>query len=146
MNDSETILRIERWIASPPEVLFALWIEPAQLLKWWAPDGCEACVDVLDVKPGGRWRTTLLKPDGGEAITSGIYRIVEPPRRLSFTWAWEGENGARGHETEVIVTFDAAPGGTRLVLVQQRFESSDTCARHTTGWSAAFDRLAKNTV
>ena len=87
LNDSETILRIERWIASPPEVLFALWIEPAQLLKWWAPDGCEACVDVLDVKPGGRWRTTLLKPDGGEATTSGIYRIVEPPRRLSFTWA-----------------------------------------------------------
>jgi uncharacterized protein YndB with AHSA1/START domain len=144
MNDSGTILRIERLIASPPEVLFELWIEPAQLSKWWAPDGCEASVDVLDVKPGGRWRTTLLKPDGSQASTSGIYRIVEPPRRLSFTWAWEGENGARGHETEVMVTFDAAPGGTRLVLVQQRFESGDTCVRHTAGWSAAFDRLANS--
>jgi uncharacterized protein YndB with AHSA1/START domain len=146
MNDSETILRIERLVASPPEALFALWIEPAQLLKWWAPDGCEASVDLLDVKPGGGWRTTLHKPDGSQASTSGVYRIVEPPRRLSFTWAWEAENGARGHESEVTVTFEAAPGGTRLVLVQQRFENEETCARHTTGWSAAFDRLAKNTV
>ena len=33
MSDTETTLRIERLITSPPEVLFALWIEPAQLLK-----------------------------------------------------------------------------------------------------------------
>jgi uncharacterized protein YndB with AHSA1/START domain len=145
MSDSETTLRIERLIASPPDVLFALWIEPTHLLKWWAPDGCEASVDVLDVKPGGRWRTTLRKPDGSQASSSGVYRVVEPPRRLSFTWAWEGENGARGHESEVMVTFEATPGGTRLVLVQQRFESKDVCDRHVVGWSAALDRMTKTT-
>ena len=53
MSDTETTLRIERPIASPPEVLFALWIEPAQLLKWWAPDGYQASVDVLDANPAG---------------------------------------------------------------------------------------------
>jgi len=144
MSDAETTLRIERLIAAPPEVLFALWVEPAQLLKWWAPDGCEASVDVLEVRPGGGWRTTLHKPDGSRASTSGLYRIVEPPRRLSFTWAWEGDNRARGHESEVTVTFEAAPGGTRLVLVQQRFESKEICDRHTVGWSSAFDRLANS--
>lgn len=134
-------LHIERLIAAPPEVLFALWVEPAQLLKWWAPDGCEASVDVLDVRPGGGWRTTLRRPDGSQASISGIYRIVEPPHRLSFTWAWEGENGMRGHESEVLVTFNATPGGTWLVLVQQRFENKETCDRHSNGWSSAFDRL-----
>jgi uncharacterized protein YndB with AHSA1/START domain len=146
MSDTETTLRMERLIAAPPEVLFALWVEPAQLLKWWAPDGCEASIDALDVKPGGGWRTILRKPDGSQASTSGVYRIVERPRRLSFTWAWEGEDGSRGHETEVMVTFEAAPGGTRLVLVQQRFEASDICARHSIGWSAAFDRLSRNAL
>jgi uncharacterized protein YndB with AHSA1/START domain len=144
MSDAETTLRIERLIAAPPELLFALWVEPAQLLKWWAPDGCAASVDVLEVRPGGGWRTTLHKPDGSRASTSGLYRIVEPPRRLSFTWAWEGDNGARGHESEVTVTFEPTPGGTRLVLVQQRFESKEICDRHTVGWSSAFDRLAKS--
>ena len=47
--------------------------------------------------------------DGGEIATSGIYRIVKPPRRLAFTWAWEDQSGARGHETEVTVSSSRCP-------------------------------------
>jgi uncharacterized protein YndB with AHSA1/START domain len=140
---SETTLRLDRLIASPPEVLFALWTEPAELLRWWAPDGYEPSVDTLDTRPGGRWRITLRRSDGGVVAMSGVYRIVEPPRRLAFTWAWEDESGVRSHETEVVVSFEATPGGTRLVLLQGRFESKQTRDRHDIGWSLSFDRLAK---
>ncbi len=140
---SDTTLRLERLIASPPELLFALWIEPAHLLKWWAPDGYEPAIDVLETRPGGRWRMILRRPDGGAMATSGIYRVVEPPRRLVFTWAWEDQSGAHGHETEVMVSFEPAPGGTRLVLVQQRFESTQARDNHNRGWSASFDRMEK---
>jgi uncharacterized protein YndB with AHSA1/START domain len=145
MNDvaSETTLRLERLIPSPPELLFALWTEPAQLIRWWAPEGYEASVNDLDTRPGGRWRVTMRRTDGGVVVTSGIYRIVEPPRRLVFTWAWEDESGARGHETEVVVSFEAAPGGTRVLLLQRRFESKQARDNHTVGWSSAFDRLTK---
>jgi uncharacterized protein YndB with AHSA1/START domain len=142
-NANETTLRLERLIPSPPEILFALWTEPAQLVRWWAPDGYEPEIDTLDTRPGGRWRTILRRPDGSQLATSGVYRIVEPPRRLVFTWAWEEASGARGHETEVMVSFEPAPGGTRLVLVQQRFESTQARHNHSNGWSASFDRLAK---
>jgi len=67
MSDSEmdeTTLRLERLIASPPEILFGLWTEPAELIRWWAPEGYEASVDALDTRPGGRWRTTLRRSDG----------------------------------------------------------------------------------
>jgi uncharacterized protein YndB with AHSA1/START domain len=144
MNDaSDTTLRLERLIASPPELLFALWIEPAHLLKWWAPDGYEPAIDVLETRPGGRWRMILRRPDGCAMATSGVYRVVEPPRRLVFTWAWEDQSGARGRETEVMVSFEPAPGGTRLVLVQQRFESGQARDNHNRGWSASFDRMEK---
>jgi uncharacterized protein YndB with AHSA1/START domain len=141
-EDSETTLRLERLIPVDPEPLFALWTEPAQLVKWWAPEGYEASVDRLDSKPAGRWRVTMRKPDGNEVATSGVYRIVDPPHCLSFTWAWEGAGGVRGHETEVTVTFEAAPGGTRLVLVQQRFDTKAARDGHRGGWSASFDRMA----
>jgi uncharacterized protein YndB with AHSA1/START domain len=137
----ETTLRLERLIASPPEILFALWTEPAQLITWWAPEGYEPSVDALDTRPGGRWRTTLRRSDGSMLATSGVYRVVEPPRRLAFSWAWEDEGGTRGHETEVVVNFEAAPGGTRLVLVQRRFASKQVRDNHRNGWSASFDRL-----
>jgi len=142
-KESETTLRLERLIPTPPEVLFQLWTEPAQLLRWWGPDGYEASVHTLDARPGGRWRTTLRRPDGSVLAMSGVYCIVEPPRRLAFTWAWEDASGARGHETEVVVIFEATPGGTRLVLVQQRFESKKARDNHNVGWSSSFDRLAK---
>jgi uncharacterized protein YndB with AHSA1/START domain len=141
-NETETALRLERLIPMRPELLFALWIEPAQLVKWWAPEGYEVSVENLDGRAGGRWRIIMRRADGGEVATSGVYRIVEPPHRLSFSWAWEDANGVRGHETEVSVTFDAVPGGTRLVLVQQRFEMKQARDNHHRGWSACFDRMA----
>jgi uncharacterized protein YndB with AHSA1/START domain len=140
---SETTLRLERMIPAPPEVLFALWTDPRELVKWWAPDGFKAVVDTLDASPGGRWRIVLHRFDGGLLALSGAFRIVEPPRRLAFTWAWENESGARGHETEVTVTFAATHGGSRLTLLQQRFDSKRARDGHQAGWSAGFDRLAK---
>jgi len=83
----------------------------------------------------------LRRSDGSVLATSGVYRVVEPPRLLAFSWAWEDESGTRGHETEVVVNFEAAPGGTRLVLVQRRFASKQARDNHTNGWSACFDRL-----
>jgi uncharacterized protein YndB with AHSA1/START domain len=139
----ETTLRLERFIPASPELLFGLWAEPAELVKWWPPDGCEASVDSLDMRPGGLWRIILHRPDGGAVAMSGVYRIVEPPRRLAFTWAWEDAGGARGHETEVTVNFESTPGGTRLVLVQHRFEDKQVCDRHHVGWAQSLDRLAR---
>jgi uncharacterized protein YndB with AHSA1/START domain len=141
-DETDMSLRLERLIAMEPDRLFALWTEPAQLATWWAPEGYEPAVHVLDSRPGGRWRITMRRPDGHEVATSGVYRIVEPPRRLSFTWAWENANGTRGHETEVTVTFEATPGGTRLVLLQRRFEGAQARDNHSRGWSASFDRMA----
>ena len=87
--------------------------------------------------------TFVRRSDGSVLATSGVYRIVEPPRLLAFSWAWEDESGTRGHETEVVVNFEAAPGGTRLVLVQRRFASKQARDNHTNGWSASFDRLTR---
>jgi uncharacterized protein YndB with AHSA1/START domain len=138
---SETTLRLERLIAAPPETLFALWTEPAQLMRWWAPDGYQTSVDALDAQPGGRWRTTLHRAGSPALALSGVYRIVEPPTRLAFSWAWEDASAVRGHETDVMVTFEAVPGGTRLVLLQARFESLQARDGHDNGWSGCFDRL-----
>jgi uncharacterized protein YndB with AHSA1/START domain len=142
-STGDTTLRLERLIPSPPEVLFALWTEPSQLLKWWAPEGLEPAVHLLDVRPGGRWRIAMRRADGGVIVTTGIYRIIEPPHRLTFTWAWEDQSGTRGHETEVRVSFEARLGGTLLVLCQERFESHERRDGHSAGWSSCFDRMVQ---
>ena len=118
--DKDKVLRVERVIAATPERLFALWTEPEELAKWWGPEGFTIPKYAMDVRPGGRWRTTMHRPDGTENVVSGIYRVIEPPRRLVFTWGWDDDAGMRGHETEVTVTFEPAPGGTRPVRARAR--------------------------
>ena len=140
-EDTQTTLRLERLIPTERELLFRLWTEPAQLVKWWAPEGHESTVHILECCPGGRWRVGMRGADGDE-VASGVYRIVDPPKRLSFTWAWERPGGARGHETEVTVTLEPALGGTRLVLVQRRFETMEARDNHSHGWSASLDRMS----
>jgi uncharacterized protein YndB with AHSA1/START domain len=138
---NDKVLRMERLIAAPPERVFDLWTEPELLTQWWGPEGCDIPASALDVTPGGHWKTTMRMPSGALHTVSGVYRVIEPPRRLVFTWGWDDDNGVRGHETEVTVTFEAAPGGTKLVLQQQAFESAEQRDRHGSGWSSTLNCL-----
>src|SRR5215831_10798841 len=136
MDATETTLRLERFIPSSPEALFALWVEPEYLARWWAPDGYEASALDLDVRPGGRWRIVLRGADGREIAMGGVFQIVEPSRRLAFSWAWDEAPATHGNVTQVTASFEPVPGGTRLLLEHQNFASQDARDRHTSGWSA----------
>ena len=139
----DRVLRLERLIAAPPERVFELWTEPELIAQWFGPDGYEIPSYALDVRPGGKWRTTMRSPEGKLHTVSGVYRVIEKPRRLVFTWAWDQDDGSRGHETEVTVTFEPTPGGTRLKLSQQTFQSREVRDNHGKGWSSSFDCLAR---
>jgi uncharacterized protein YndB with AHSA1/START domain len=95
----------------------------------------------MAVKPGGRWRTCMRSPDGKDHWVSGVYREIDRPRRLAFTWAWE-EGGKRGHETLVTLDFRPGGGGTNLLLTQRTFESAKAKSGHRWGWSSTFKCLA----
>lgn len=138
---SDTELYLERLIAAPPERVFELWVTPELLVKWWGPEGSDIPAHAIDVRPGGKWRTTMRNAEGKLFTVSGVYRTIDPPRRLAFTWAWDNEKGERGHETDVTVTFEPAPGGTRLVLLQKEFQSKDARDRHGIGWASTFNCL-----
>jgi len=142
-NVSDDVLSIERLIPAPPQKVFDLWTDPEKLVQWWGPEGFKIPAHALDVRPGGRWRTTMKSPDGSLHTVSGVFRTVDPPNRLVFTWAWDDDKGLRGHETEVIVTFHAAPGGTRLTLVQQNFENAASRDNHGKGWASTFNNLER---
>ena len=141
MNDR--VLELERLIPAPPERLFAYWTEPDLLVKWFGPEGFDVPSHDLDIRPGGRWRTTMRTPDGKLRTVSGVYNTIEPPRRLVFTWGWDDDHGVRGHETEVTVTFEPTPGGTRLKLVQQVFQTNEMRDLHNGGWASSFNKLQR---
>ena len=120
MNDN--VLEMERLIPAPPERVFEYWTEPELVAKWFGPGDFDVPSSHLDLRPGGKWRTTIRSPEGKLRTVSGVYSTIDPPRRLVFTWAWDDDAGVRGHETQVTVTLEPTPGGTRLRLVQTQIE------------------------
>jgi uncharacterized protein YndB with AHSA1/START domain len=139
-RDSALELRMEREFAATPERVFAAWTKRDMMAQWWGPEGmtCPHCD--LDLRVGGKWRTCMLGPDGKENWVSGVYREIVPNKRLAFTWAWE-EKGVRGQETVVTLDFAPTTKGTRMVLLQRRFETAESAKMHGQGWSSSFDCL-----
>ncbi|HEX6141757.1 MAG TPA: SRPBCC domain-containing protein [Geminicoccaceae bacterium] len=95
----------------------------------------------LDVRPGGRWLTTMRAEDGSEFTVSGVYREIDPPSRLVFTWAWRQDDGSRGHETLVTLEFLDRGEASELVLTQEVFQDEDARDKHASGWASALDCL-----
>ena len=75
---------------------------------------------------------------------SGKYLAIDPPRRLSFTWAWH-ETGdlatPREHETTVTLEFKPVGARTEMTLTQARFRDSNGAANHLWGWTGSFEKL-----
>jgi uncharacterized protein YndB with AHSA1/START domain len=136
-------LVIVRTFAAPRELVFAAWTEPRHLARWSGPAGFTSTQDVMDLRPGGRYRACLHAPDGSEHWVQGVYREIVPPSRLVMTHAWEDEHGRPGVETLVTVSLaEDGPGRTRMHFTQSGFTSAASRDGHEDGWSTSFDRLA----
>lgn len=143
IRDTDGILEMERLIAATPERVFDAFVNPEILAKWWGPERCTAEEISLDVREGGRWRTLILGPDGTRYPVSGAYRVIDRPDRLVMSWAWEEEDGSRGNESEVEISFTAAGSGTHLTLVHRNLGSAEAVASHRAGWQETLNDLER---
>ena len=143
MSDETRVLRMERVFRTDPERLFAAWTDPKKLASWWGPEGMTTPTCEMDVREGGSWLTTMRNDKGDEYTVSGVYRVIDPPSLLVFTWAWHNDGMRDGHETEVILEFEAVDGGTRLSLEQRTFEEQEHRDSHRGGWTSSFNDLAR---
>ena len=46
----------------------------------------------IDLRPGGKYRIHMTEPDGTEHKVSGVYREIDPPKKLVYSWGWDGDH------------------------------------------------------
>ena len=137
-------LVITRDFDAPRALVFAAWTDPDHARHWWGPKDYPATHLEMDVRPGGKWRNRLTSTETGRDLWhGGVFREVVPPERLVFTFAWE-EDGERGLETVVTVTFAERGGRTRMTFRQAPFRSAGERDGHAGGWTSCFDRLTEH--
>jgi uncharacterized protein YndB with AHSA1/START domain len=119
-------------IKASAERVFAALTDPEQRTKWWGAKGrFETKHMESDLRPGGRWLMSGIGMGGKPFTISGVYRVVERPRVLAFTWlpSWDEE------ATETLVRFelDERDGVTTVRLTHSGFASEGARTRHQ-GW------------
>ncbi|MEM0129502.1 MAG: SRPBCC domain-containing protein [Thermoplasmata archaeon] len=114
---------------------YAHWTLPMLVARWWAAES------EIDLRPGGGYRMDGV-PDAPAQL--GVYRRVEPPSLLAFSWAREDDAVP---PREVVVTIlPGDPAGAEIQLEARRYGPSEAersaRAADARCWGAALGRLS----
>ncbi|HEX3467387.1 MAG TPA: SRPBCC domain-containing protein [Candidatus Elarobacter sp.] len=127
---------------APRARVFEAWTKPEIAATFLGPAEVKATNITMDVREGGAYSITMLKPDGEELVASGTYREVLVPERLVMTWRWREDDPADEHETLLTLEFNEQGAGTELVLTHAQFASEESRDNHSHGWGSILDKLA----
>jgi uncharacterized protein YndB with AHSA1/START domain len=130
------VVVVRRTIAASAEDLFDAWLDPAALGVWMRPGDIHTTVATVEPRVGGRYEILMQGPHERHPH-AGLYREIDRPRRLVFTWQ---SKGTGQQETLVTVDFIARSEGTEVVVTHGRLPESAQLS-HTKGWTSGLERL-----
>jgi uncharacterized protein YndB with AHSA1/START domain len=82
---SEHDLILTRRMAVSAERIYRAWTEPELLKHWFTPKPVVTKEAIVDLRPGGRFYSLMVMPDGTEYPNEGCILVAETNRRLVFT-------------------------------------------------------------
>jgi uncharacterized protein YndB with AHSA1/START domain len=133
-------LTLKRRLKAPPAEVFAAWIDPAKIVRWFRPgDSLPACAET-DPRVGGRYRIVMQGDAGEDHEVSGTYLDVVPGEKLVFTWSGPC---SPGHDSLVTVSIKPDGDGSLLTLVHEQFFDQDLRDRAAGGWTGCLDALER---
>lgn len=121
-------LTVERTFKASIDDVWELWTTREGMEAWMGPDGFEARVTELDLRPGGVlvYSMTAVGPDQVEYITkAGLpltttqhvdFAEVDPPRRIVTREVADFIPGVEPYEVVTVTEFESVADGTRVVI------------------------------
>jgi uncharacterized protein YndB with AHSA1/START domain len=133
-------IKIERHFSFTPRNLWQAWTDPGIVKLWFGSDPNGTVLDaILDVRVGGSFAVTFANANGDEYTAQGMYQIIEPHKKLLFTWGWKNQP----HIKELVaVQFQAEDTGTLMTFEHMDIDAN-TSHNYEIGWRTTFDKLEK---
>jgi uncharacterized protein YndB with AHSA1/START domain len=133
---------VRRRLAAPPAKVFAAFADPALVSRWLTPSP-EVALSVLqfEFRVGGAYRFAYRVPGSGTMFVNGVYRTIDPPSTLVFSWNIEPPDEHAGVRSEVAVALTPDGTGTHLLIRHTQLTPPGAAERHAQGWQGAADQL-----
>lgn len=123
MGGTRPVVRFERHLASPPDVVWRALTDPEELKAWFPHD-----VIVDEWKVGATLTFPFREVDWPDL--KGTVLVYDPPGVLAYTW---------GDETLRFELSSEPNGGTHLIFTDEL--DRQFAARNAAGWEECFERL-----
>jgi uncharacterized protein YndB with AHSA1/START domain len=134
------VLRLERTLAAPREVVYGRLTDAGELARWWGPRGFTVPAIEFEPAVGRAYRIAMQPPEGELFHLTGEFLEVEPPATLAFTFRWEPPH-EDDRETTATLALEELESATVLRLTQGEFATAERHALHRDGWTESLDRL-----
>jgi len=146
--DPRTDLVLERVVDVPRELVWRAWTRPKDLMPWFCPKPWTTVACEIDLRPGGKFSTTMRSPDGKDFPNLGCYlEIVENERLVWTDLLLPGYRPASnvGMGFTAILALEAAGKGTRYTATAMHRDEGGR-KQHADmgfaeGWGKALDQL-----
>ena len=133
----DTVLEVKRVLDAPPARVFNSWLNREEWQAWIGPEGVNCELPLFEPRVDGRYRL-IMHLGGGQIIPIvGVFKEINAPSRLSFTWC--SEDGK--HNSLVIVTLRDLGSRTELTLRHEGLLTVENRDAHGRGWNSAINKL-----
>jgi uncharacterized protein YndB with AHSA1/START domain len=111
----------------PVERLWAAFVDPRQLERFWGPPSFPATFTSFDLRPGGRAHYRMTSPQGERFLALWDVTEVDEPHRIAFRDVFATEDGEVDPSLpagRTVLSFEPLDTGSR-VTVTSSFDSAE---------------------
>lgn len=139
--DGRVVLRVRQHVNASRERAFAAWTNPDAIVRWWGPPGVTCTHAEIDLRVGGTFKLANEMPDGSTVWITGVYAVVDRPKRLVHSWS-VGADSTNGSE-RVEIDFVESDGGTDIEITHTGIATAELRAGHRGGWIGCLNGLVQ---
>ena len=149
-------LKLERTLDAPRELVWKAWTDPEHIKRWWAPRPYQTPECEIELKPGGKFYTRMIGPDGFDFSGTACVLDVVPGERIVWSTTMKdgyrpnafADDGCNGFPFTAVHTFeDAGDGKTRYTATVMHASAKDREAHAAMGfdkgWATCAEQMAE---
>ena len=144
-------IQVRRTIKAPQKKVFDAWAKSALLEKWLYPLENWTASTSSEFKVGGTFKHEMmervpplatnreLQEAGNDRfICEGTYLVIDPPKKLMFTW-----NSKFVRDTQVKVELKKVKGGTEIIIRHENINGSTDQEQQKARWEGCLESLER---